>query len=380
MAYGALRAPNRHNHDEEEHFDTMKSFNKTLFPILTAFLLTLSVLLSGCEFGFQKEESVGYDAYQKKISSLQAQIDELQAQIDEPMAELTPGAIAVVGLGGAYASVYTYVYPLLQKAGIPAVVVLEDGRMPGEDGMMTMDQAKELISAGWEFALGDSSEIQLLKDTGMEPTAEWLTYLDDSLAVMQNLGLPTPTTFCFGQNRYHPAAEQALADRGFKVIRHCFSDETTEALKVREELYSVYGIEMYGRNLSDSGLIYRIGGAIVRADASTAQLNVETAIRQRAAVSIAVGRVLPTVEDRNSDCTLEKFTLMVNNLLEYQKSYDLQILTFTGMYDYKAAFEEDLDNRTAEYEAQSAALQAEIDKIKGQIEKLMQEMMEESGR
>lgn len=354
----------------------MKSFNKTLFPMLTAFLLTLSVLLAGCE----KEESVNYDAYQKKISMLQAQIDELQAQIDEPMAELTPGAIVVIGLGGAYASVYTYVYPLLQKAGIPGVVVLEEGRMPGEDGMMTPDQAKELISAGWEFALGDSPEIQLLKETGMEPTDEWLSYLDDSLAVIQNLGLPTPTTFCFGQDRYHPAAEQALADRGFKVVRHSFSDDTTEALKVREELYSVYGIEMYGRNLSDSGLIYRIGGALVRADASTAQLNVEAAIKQKAAVSIAVGRVLPTVEDRSTDCTLEKFTLMVNNLLEYHRSYDLQILTFTGMYDYKAGFEEDLDSRTAEYEAQAAALQAEIDKIKGQIEKLMQEMMEESRR
>lgn len=354
----------------------MRHLKNGFMPKIWTTLLLFTLLL-GCLWGCGKKETVDYGRYQQDIARLQAEIDELQAEIDEPLAGLTPNPVTVIGLSGAYESVYTYVFPLLQKAGMPGVVVLEDGRMPGEEGMMTLDQAKEMISAGWEFALGDCGEIVLLDQSGEAPSGEWKAYLDDCLSTMQNLGLPTPITFCFGLDRYHPAAEQALADRGIKVIRHSFSDTNSQALKVREELYAKYQIEMYGRAVADSGLVYRVGGALIRADGSTAQLNVETAIKQKAVVSVAAGRVLPSVTDHITDCTLEKFTLMVSSLMDYRKKYGLEVMTFSGMYDYKTGFESDLDHRIAEYDAMAAELQAEIEKRRTQIEQLMKEMLEE---
>lgn len=347
---------------------------KSLAGRTVGFLLTAALLLLPACAPAGGDSDGQYREYEEQIARLRAEQIELRQKVEEPLRTFDPDAVAVITFSSADRSVYDNAYPLLKKAGMTASIVVGEGKLPGTEGMMTVAEARELAENGWDFAVGDDPSIDLLDAEG-RPSEEWLDYVDGLRLGLSELGLADPVAFCFGDCRYEPLVEAALSERGFLTVRHYYDDSSQAAVTLRDECYRRYGIGLLGYELSGATPVYRVGTAIVRAAASAGQTDVESAIRKNGVVSVALGRILPTVEDKQHDCTVEKFATMLNSMIEYHSQYDLRVEGFASMIDYKRGFERDLADRKAAYEADASGWKARIEEIDRELTELMASMV-----
>lgn len=339
---------------------------RILAPLLAAVLLTTAC---GADPTPDADE---LSAVKKQIRLLEQERSDLKKQIIEPSFSLHPDPVCILCFDGAYASVGEIAFPLLQEFDYPAVITVRPDTLPGEDGMITTDQARELIAAGWEFIPAGDLDIPVNLDGQLNP--DWISDLDRTLANFRTIGLPAPSCFAFASDTYDPLADQALADRGFTAALHRWSDST-----IRNEKLEAYGIDALGREISDGNPVYRIGGATICAGESTAQTNVRAACAENAVAAVCTGQVKTEVpdDDRNMDCTESKYRMMLGDIAAYAEEYGLRLLTFSEVCRYRRDSEEQLDERQAEYEAFCLSAKARMDEIEQEIAAILRQRLEE---
>lgn len=338
------------------------------YRILAPAALLAAVLLTAC---FGGDPIPDQSEYLEQIHVLEEERNALERMLVTP-GSLIPDPVCILCFGGAYSSVFETAFPILEKSGFPATVLVREGSLPGQEGMMSADQANTLLEAGWEFVPAGSADIPAVREGDLSP--DWLTDLDQTLAALEALGFPAPSCYAFASDGYDPVADQTLADRGIAVALHRWSSDA-----IRTQKLNAYDLTIFGGAINDGNSVYRIGGATVFAGSSTAQLDVQTACAEKGVIAVCTGQVLERVsaDQQNVNCTVTKFKTMLSDIAQYQASVGLRVTTFAEACTYKRDFESDLDQRQAEFDDFCIRAQARIDEIDQELSEIMRKMLNE---
>lgn len=346
----------------------MKQKNRILPAFLTvlAAVVMLSLPLTACD---------RKDTAQPDRSDIEARLKELDQErktlvkMIKNAALPSPDPVCVLCFDGACLSLAENAFPMLSEAGYPAAVAVRDGTLPGQPGMITADQAAELVKAGWEFIPSGSADIPVVSDGALNP--DWTADLDATLAAFAALGLPAPSCYAFAPDSYNPLADSALSERSITVALHRWSSEN------RESGLKALGLTLFGGSVAGSGPVYRIGGATVVAGASSAQLDVQNACAENAVVAVCTGQLLEEVppEEESVSCTVSKYSLVLQDLTAYGEEYGLRVMTFSAACAYKRDFEDSLDEQEAEYEEFCRKANERIAEIDGETSVLLEQML-----
>lgn len=339
------------------------------FRIFAA-VLAAALLLSACD---AKQQTLrDHSEARAQISQLDQERLTLEQKVDDLRASLNPDPVCVLCFEGAYSSVYDTAYPMLSAAGVPAVVILGSNTLPGLEGMMSSDQAKELLNAGWEFIPAGSAVADSVKDGAPNPA--WIADLDHMLAAMKLSGLPEPSGCAFAPDSYNPLIDQTLSDRGITTALHRWSGG-----KIQEEKLESYGMTPYGGEITGENPVYRIGGTAIFAASSAHLTDIQSACEEYAVIAVTTRQLLYSVPaaDQRLDCSSGKYQTLLSELAARGEAEGLRVLTFTGACEYKRGFESDLDKRRADFDAFLKKAQARHAEIEEEIASLMRQMLQD---
>lgn len=164
--------------------------------------------------------------------------EEKLAEVEDTLKKLYKYAPsnAYVGIEYINSFVYDYMFPVLQDVGSTGLLVLRNGVLPGDERRITVEQAQEMVDAGWSFAVGANFDIDLT--TYSEETAlEWGAYLQEySGEIRERMG-KAPNIYCFDEGEYHPEYDKILAMNGFNVI--LYYDDSADNVVVMDKMVKI---------------------------------------------------------------------------------------------------------------------------------------------
>ncbi len=262
--------------------------------------------------------------------------------------ETRAGNFLVLFFDNVDENLYDVVYPMLDERDIRGTIVLCEGLVPGEEGNISRENFDELISKGWDTAIGYDSSIDMTQADSKEKLG---AYLDDYIARLTAAGIEIPLTYCFGKGEYSSRFEDVLKERGFKAIRH--SGETGD----------VFGSAF----LEDE--FYYIGSGICCAATSKLQENVDQAYQEDLSYSMSVRYIADTAIDTKLDCTTSKYNKMLNYLQNSCPS--TEVCTMSELYTYKQQQFTSAQGVIAEYNAKIEELDDKIKVIDAEIEEII---------
>ena len=102
----------------------------------------------------------------------------------------------------------TEVFPLLQERGLPGVLGLSAGKLPGDPGQISREDYDRLLAAGWEACLIYE---------GSDDFAAWDRDMSARLAAA---GIEKPRTVYFPEDRYDAALDPQILACGYTVAVH----------------------------------------------------------------------------------------------------------------------------------------------------------------
>lgn len=139
-----------------------------------------------------------------------------EEQLEDLYAQCAPSKVALC-FYQINDSAYDELYPLLNRYGLVGTLVLHDGQLPGDNGKISTAACQELTTAGWTFAVGGSSDIDMVTDP--EAAAEELDhYLDRYLERIRVRIAVTADTFIFGEGEYQEVFDEVLEAHGFTKV------------------------------------------------------------------------------------------------------------------------------------------------------------------
>lgn len=185
------------------------------------------------------QESAVTEESEKETETASEDNDEKRlAEIEDTLKQLYKYAPSNVYLGIEYINsfVYDYLYPTLRDAEYAGVLVLRNGVLPGEERRITVEQCRELLDAGWNFAVGANYDIDLT-EYSESVALEWREYLHDySARIKERIGV-APNIYCFDEGEYHQELDRILAENGFNVI--LYYDDSAEDVVVMNNMVKI---------------------------------------------------------------------------------------------------------------------------------------------
>lgn len=328
---------------------------------ISTFLAAVAILL--CLFGCdgKKTDKGDYDSTEaiEKIAELEIQRNELADKKKSLTAGTRSRPITILCFDSIDDSIYDVLYPMMRDHGYPGVIVLKGNALPGDEGMLSISQLSELLSAGWELALGDNGE-RGTSNLQKISSDELAAYIDKRLGQIETLGFARPTTFCFTDGYYDPKYDAVIAEKGFKVLRH-FGEEDGN---------------IFVTALSKP--VWKVGSDYVHAGDTIAQANIETSIRNCAIMALTTRKVEKIAEITSIDCNEAKYLIVLDTLRNYAQLSEYSVETFSGAYEYRKKFEENNVHNEKELEAAVAEIDAKIAEIDAEISNLMKQGIENS--
>lgn len=170
---------------------------------------------------------------EQRAAELERELEELYQQTPDPQTALCFDQITDV--------IYSEVYPALEELGCTATVVFNDGWLTGDYERMTTAEFHELMDAGWEFAIGGDSELEL-PEVPEQAEEAWRQSLEEAMTQIQQRAGVTPTVYCFREGEYRPGYDAILEEWGFTTIRYSAGD--AEADDGESSLTKVVGIPL----------------------------------------------------------------------------------------------------------------------------------------
>lgn len=140
-----------------------------------------------------------------KRQKLKKQLEELA---DGYEAGRRPKATTQILFTEPDARVYELCYPIMKEYGFVGVVALSAERLPGVENCMTEEQLTELIQAGWSICVRFDHATRL--------NAQW-TSLKKQL---KELNIEEPTTVYFATGVYNSGLDATIEKCGFSIAIH----------------------------------------------------------------------------------------------------------------------------------------------------------------
>ncbi len=328
---------------------------------ISIFLAAVAILL--CLFGCdgKKTDKGDYDETEaiEDIAELEKRRNELLNEKKSITSVMQSRPITILCFDSIDDSIYDVLYPMMRNHGYPGVIVLKEGALPGDEGMLSVSQLSELLSVGWELALGDNGK-RGTKDPQKISSDELAAYIDKRLGQIESLGLARPTTFCFTDGYYDPKYDAVIAEKGFKVLRHFGEGDGN----------------IFATALSKP--VWKVGSDYVHAGDTIAQANIETSIRNCAIMALTTGKVEKIAEITSIDCNEAKYLIVLDTLSNYAKLSDYSVETFSSAYEYRKNFEENYVDNEKELEVIVAEIDAQIAEIDAEISELMKQGIDNS--
>ncbi len=166
----------------------------------------------------EESEAIAEDDAESDAESLENQMAALEAELEElyQQCEATSVALCFDQLSEL---VYSDIYPALAEDGVTGTIVFTNSWLTGDNGRIQTTEFSELMSAGWSYAVGGDSTLELT-GTQEEVVAAWQARLETYLERIRVRSGVSPTIYCFREGEYLPAYDEILEELGFTTIRY----------------------------------------------------------------------------------------------------------------------------------------------------------------
>lgn len=282
-------------------------------------LVTALAVMLGIKYTSDKQAKLHMAQESERMTYLLAQRHVLNKQIEDAKEEYDvimngDGAYFVLFYDNMEANLIDVIYPLISadKYAYRGTVVMSDMKLPGDEGLITMNDYRTLEDEGWDFAMGTGS-LDLTGDNSVEVLRG---YIEEYKAALAEKEIAIPATFCFNEGQYSEAYDSLLIEEGFKVIR----------------LYGENG-EKFSAGMARNGLYY-LNCGVICSDATNMKADIEQAHSAKRTYSSSVRYVQNTAVDIKKDCGRSKYVQMLDYLAGYCP--DTTVLTASELYEQKA--------------------------------------------
>ncbi|MGN1014142.1 MAG: polysaccharide deacetylase family protein [Butyricicoccus sp.] len=105
------------------------------------------------------------------------------------------------------------ILPDMEQLGLDAVFLLEPQVLPDDSGVLSTEECKTLLEAGWQCGIS----MEETEETQYDDT-NWETALEEYLDQLKDKLGKRPRVYCFGSGEYSRDREDILRDKGFTLF------------------------------------------------------------------------------------------------------------------------------------------------------------------
>ncbi|MCD8367326.1 MAG: polysaccharide deacetylase family protein [Clostridiales bacterium] len=164
------------------------------------------------------EKADDADASATGAESLETQAAAMEEELEALYQQCEATSVALC-LDQISALVYTDVYPALSDAGDTGTVVFTNSWLTGDNGRIQTSEFNRMVSAGWSYAVGGDSTLELT-GTQEEIVVAWQARLETYLERIRVRSGVRPTIYCFREGEYLPDYDEILESLGFTAIQY----------------------------------------------------------------------------------------------------------------------------------------------------------------
>ena len=186
-------------------------FKKIVMGLTLVLVIVLGIFLWKVE-KVEKEQVAKYEAISDKRRPLQVEKHEIEQQLADLEktyeANKLPKGTTQVIFTGLEADVYNVCYPIMKEHEYTGTLAISMTQLPGMEGLMTMEQFKQLVNEGWKVCVKWETE---------RPVEVWWPELQKQLT---QLKVETISTIYFTTGIYTANLDQKLQEMGFSIVIH----------------------------------------------------------------------------------------------------------------------------------------------------------------
>lgn len=318
-----------------------KEMIKRIAIIVTIVLtIAMGVLIWSANKQEQKEAAQHEEINEKrrplvvKKQKIEQQIADLDKQYE---ANKLPKGTTQVIFTGLEADVFNICYPIMKEFEYTGVLALSLNQLPGMEGLMTVEQFRQLVNEGWDICV---------KWDASTPVKNWWPELQKQINA---LGLETGTVVYFTTGTYTKSLDSQIQSMGFSIVVH-HGEEHDSLIQLNDEegLWHLGSVGLMGEK---------------------PKLRLTEAIAQKGNITYLVGFEL---EDERYD------ERSFRSMLSYFETYETNLELLVSDMDtarqhyrdraavYEQAKESEYKQARAALEEELAALEEELNKLKVQ--------------
>lgn len=250
--------------------------------------------------------------------------------------KLPKGTTQVV-FTGLEADVFNICYPIMKEFEYTGILALSLTQLPGMEGLMSVEQFKQLINEGWDICIKWDAET---------PVKDWWPELQKQI---QHLELEMSSTVYFTTGTYTGSLDAKLQEMGFSIVVH-HGEESGSLIQLNDEegLWHLGAVGLMGEK---------------------PKFRLTEAIAQKGNITYLVGFEL---EDERYD--ERSFRSMLSYFDTYETNSELIVSDMDTARQhyrdrlavYEQAREEEYKQARATLEKELAAVEAELSELKAQ--------------
>lgn len=213
---------------------------RKVFWILGCIILAAGLYAMDCWQGYHQEmasQQLKQDnAEIQKLINEKAQLENEKGQAQqEPASQTSETTRAVLCFLSPNEAFYTEIYPIVSNTVDTGILVLENGKLPGDTDYISTQDFSTLMDRGWTCA------VSLERDAD---NAQWQTNIENYLTALSNRVSTTPTVYYLTSGNCSETDAQMLKTLGFETVL-CHGQQTAKTVG------DINIVELFGYNDSN---------------------------------------------------------------------------------------------------------------------------------
>lgn len=315
-------------------------FKKIVAVVTIVLMVGLGIFL----WNVNKEEQKQAQEYEKMEDARRPLLVKKQ-EIEQNLVDLDksyeagklPKGTTQVIFTGLEEDVFNICYPIMKEFEYTGILALSLTQLPGMEGLMSVEQFKQLINEGWDICIKWEAET---------PVKDWWPELQKQI---QQLELETGSVVYFTTGTYTGSLDAELQEMGFSIVVH-HGEESGSLIQLNDEegLWHLGAVGLMGEK---------------------PKLRLTEAIAQKGNITYLVGFELEDerYDERSFRSMLSYFDTYENNLELIVSDMDTARQHYRDrLAVYEQAREEEYKKEKAVLEEELAAVEAELNALKVQ--------------